>query len=137
MTNNVLGWNIGGVTGVIDTNTKIKRLSFSSTSTAADSYHTVIDKATGSAYQVPASKKTTIVYFVNYAPIDALGKVVYADNADGSTNAVNMFSPGVTTTSTDFIFVTVEAPASKYINFFRTANAGTKAVDLYAIEEAA
>lgn len=137
MTNNIIGWNVGGVTGVFDTNTKIKRLTFSSTSTAADSFHTLIDQSTGAAYQVPASKKTTIVYITNFAPIDALGKLVYADDADGSTNAVNLYFPAVTTATTDSIFVSASAPASKYINMRRTSNAGTKAADVYAIEEAA
>lgn len=136
MTNNVQGFDIGGVKGVIDTNTVIKRLTFSSTSTAAASYHTLLDHASGAAYQVPASKKTRIVYFVNHQPVGN-GDIIYADNADGNTNPVNMYAPNDGVTKTNFIFVSTAAPATKYINFYRTNAAGTKAVDLYAIEEAA
>lgn len=137
MTNNVVGFDIGGVKGVIDTNTKIKRLTFSSTSTAADSYHSLIDNSTGSAYQVPASKKAQIVYVNNFAPIGNQGSVIYADNSNGSTNAVDLLAPNNGVTLTNFIFISASVPAQKYINFERASDAGTKAVDLYVVEEAA
>jgi len=138
MTNNILAFDVGGVKGIIDTNTKVKRLEFSSTSTAASSFHTLLDRDTGAIYQVPVGKKTTIIYCNDIAQIEnSSGDIIYADNQDGNTNAVILFARTTALTATNFIMLLAAVPAQKYINFQRSALAGTKKVDVYAIEEAA
>src|SRR3990167_7015265 len=135
MTNNVAGFDIGGIKGVIDTNTVIKRLYFSSTSTPAVSWHTLLDFKTGAAYQVPAAQKIKLIYFINHAPIDACasaGQVIYADDLDGNTNPVVLYGPLDGVTRTNFIFIFASVPTGKYINFNRVAQAATKTVEVYA-----
>ena len=59
-------------------------------------------------------------------------EIIYADDEDGTTNSVTLFNP--TSTINDFIFISNEVPAEKYINI--TAG-GTFGYEVTIIEESA
>ncbi len=84
----------------------------------------------GADYQVPTGKKTRIIYSERW---DTLCGVGYSDDADGSTNAVELH--GLPTIDLDNMTVVTDwVPAGKYIN--KTGTAG-QAVRVWALEVSA
>lgn len=131
MTTNVKAFDFNGVKVKRDSNTRLVRLTVPSGVGAADT--TFHDSADGTNYQIPASKKATIIYIESYNLSGFTASIAYADDADGNTNAVDLFKPASDTAN--LIFISDEAPANKYINLLV---GGTQAeVIIYAIEEAA
>lgn len=91
------------------------------------------DTRDNTKYQVPASKKATIIYITDSGIGTGADLVIYADDEDGTTNAVTLYDPGAAAQD-NIIFISAEVPASKYINF--TAN-GVDSYNYTIVEEAA
>ncbi len=87
----------------------------------------------GSKYQVPTGKKFKVVYIILATGITTgVEGIVYADNEDGTTNAVMMAS-ALSFHTPPFMYESIYAPAGKYINK-NTATAGDT-IQFYGIEE--
>ena len=110
MTDNIKAIDFNGVKIKLDDNTVLINLAGTSVSGTV----TMNDTRDASKYQVPASKKATIIYVAD-ATFNAAGdKLIYADDEDGTTNAVTLFEP--LAVIANMIFISAEVPASKYLN---------------------
>ena len=130
MTDNIKALDFNGVKIELDTNTILIKLN----APGAATVETLIDARDGSTYQVDASKKAHIVYIGSQTGMGSAGdKIIYADNEDGTTNAVTLFDNF--STNKDTIAISAEIPASKYIN--KDSAAAGDIIVIYIVEEAA
>jgi len=125
MTDNIKALDINGVKVLLDDNTDLIILAGNSINGTT----TMLDTRDNTKYQVPASKKATII-FVTTSTLGAAQRIIFADDEDGTTNAVTLFEPGVTYSGR--IFISAEVPASKFINITETS---ITAYDFTIIEE--
>ncbi len=108
------------------------RLTRPASGTGSITMHSV---ATGANYQVPTGKKTKIVAIDGFNSINAAAAIRYSDDVDADTNAVVMFSPANTASLFDFPFISISAPASKYINGNGGGSNCDSETQIYALEE--
>lgn len=130
MTNNVIAADINGVNCIFDANTEVKLLGLATGLTVTT---TLVDRADGTNYQVPTGKKTTLIFVENWAG-GANKSLIYADDEDGTTNEVAMFTPATVITNNIVIFKDV--PADKFINQKHASGSGS-ACEVIAFEESA
>jgi len=109
LTNNIVGFDFKGVKVIKDANTALIRIK----GQTINGTITMTDIRDGSKYQVPAGKKATMIYITD-SPIDINDETFYADNLDGTTNAVKLW--GGDQNTQDFIFISAEIPANKFFN---------------------
>lgn len=130
MTQNIMSVDYNGVKVLLDSNTK---LIFLYSPNVADP-ETCHDMATGNNYQVPVGKKATVIYLTKIS-MDVTDTAVYADDVDGTTNAVTIFTAATPAMAiaTNMIYISIEIPAGKYIN--RVSGAGAHDFDVVIIEE--
>lgn len=113
MTNNIKALDVGGVKVKLDDDTVLITMS----GVGVAGTITVTDTRDNTQYQVPAGKKATIVYITALPDTSGVGdKLLYADDLDGTTNAVTLLEP-FGSAITDEIFISAEIPAGKYLNF--------------------
>jgi len=126
-----VGIDIFGFKHVLSSTQTLIRLKQTSSQAETLSLHDTRDNTN---YQVPAANKATVIGFVIWTAGAAGDKLIFADNADGTTNGVDMFAPNSADDFTDEIFISAEVPADKFINLTQTA-ANTMIVELWIIEE--
>lgn len=131
MTDNVVAFDFNGVKVVRDSNTKLKML-YAPKGATTETLH---DVETGADYQVPTGKKFKVIYLETLDQFTAGKKIHYADDADGTTNAVTLVA-GFAAASTylqTVIFISGEAPADKYINAVKSVSADD--IVIFGVEE--
>ena len=93
MTNNIIALDFNGVKIILDGDTKLVMLTIPDTTGVTTSFHNSADNTN---YQVPSGKKATIIFIEAWKTTTASIKISFADNADGDTNAVELFVPATT-----------------------------------------
>lgn len=126
MTDNIIGFDFNGVKVVKDDNTELIQLKGNSVNGTI----TLTDTRDASQYQVPAGKKAHVIFIVDVNFV--VGSLIYADDLDGTTNAVTLLDPSADLTN--IIFISAEIPASKFVNI--TDN-NIQAYEIYVVEESA
>ena len=128
MTDNVVAADINGVKVILDSNTTIITLKGASLNGTV----TLTDIRNNTKYQVPTGKKAKIIFVVDSSNLNASNLIAFADNQDGTTNAVTLYQPG--TTTTNVIFISANIPADKFINI---TGDNIDAYDFEIVEESA
>ena len=126
---NPVVFEIYGIKSVFQANTKVYFATFPQVTTT-DTIHL----QDGTNYQVPVGKKAKVL--AAYAPVAAwlpTDLCIYADNLDGTTNAVTIFTNWTAVAGEHLIVLSDYIPAGKYINK-NTAN-NLRYCQLYIIEE--
>lgn len=134
MTENIIAFDFNGVNVILDSNTRLVRLTRVAAGTGSVSMH---DTADNSNYQVPALMKANLIFIENYDGIGASSKIIYADDADGTTNEVDLFVPGSDEALTNFIFISADIPTGKFVNLDGGGSAMTGVTVVYAVEQLA
>ena len=132
MTDNIVAIDFNGVKIKLETDdsTVLIELKATGNTGTAVTFH---DARDNSNYQVPTGKKAHIIFIDLMQGSEANDEIFFADNADGTTNAVTLIDSKATLT--DVIFITAEIPADKFIN--KVADTSGRAADLWIIEESA
>jgi len=133
MTDNIVALDFNGVKVVLDDNTVLIRMNIQSTT--ADTALTMHDNRDNTNYQVPTGKKATMIFIENYDEGAGGGSIFFADNADGTTNAVTLFQPNTTDAFVDIIFISAEIPADKFVNAEAITNNWVVLPAIWVIEE--
>ena len=128
MTQNIIAFDYNGVNVLFDENTAILTLTTAPT-LGTLSFH---DSRDNSNYQVPVGKKARVIFIISAIFSGAGDRVIYADDADGTTNAVTLYEPGRDVTNE--IFISASVPEGKFIN--RTENGNTATI-IAIVEESA
>ncbi len=131
MTDNIIAFDFNGVKVIRDSNTELIQLigTISSSGTL-----TFFDTRDNTKYQVPASKKATMIFLTLFDAVQVADKIIQSDDEDASTNPVTLFEPGILTSISNIIFISAEVAATKFIN--QTAAGGFfVAPEIWVIEE--
>lgn len=126
---NPVVFEIYGIKSVFQANTKVYFATYP-TATTTDTIHL----QDGTNYKVPVGKKAKVL--AAYAPTAAwlnTDLCIYADNLDGTTNAVTIFSNWTAAAGEHLIVLSDYIPAGKFIN--KNAGNAARTCQLYIIEE--
>lgn len=135
MTDNIVAIDFNGVKVILDDNTELIRLSLASSVT--NTPETLTNNIDGTNYQVPASKKATVIFFESGNAGDASQNLIQSDDDDGNTGAVTLLSQaGVDGMPDNTIFISAEVAATKFITMDSSSTAA-HAIAIFIIEEAA
>lgn len=127
MTDNIKAIDFNGVKIKLDSNTVLIQLKGNSVNGTV----TLNDTRDATKYSVPASKKAHLI-FITTLSFSGTDKILFADDEDGTTNAVTLYQPAAVISSV--IFVSEEIPAGKFINITDTA---ITAYEIFIVEESA
>lgn len=128
MTNNIKALDVNGVKIELDTNTALIQC----VGTSVIGTVTVTDGRDNTQYQVPAGKKATVIYLTELDFRSPGDRLIYADNLNGTTNAVTLIENLLQ--SQNIIFISAEIPAGKYLNI---TDAAANPYNFYILEESA
>ncbi len=126
MTQDIRAVDFNGVKVRMNTTTKLIHL-FSPNIVGPETLHNREDNAN---YQVPAGKKATVIFITLLQNFTVTDRVIFADDADGTLNEVDIVRPNGP--FANLIFISQEIPALKFINKVAGDNDD---VDLTIIEE--
>ena len=126
MTDNIKAIDFNGVKIKLDDNTVLIQLAGASVTGTV----TMNDTRDATKYQVPVGKKATIIFITDGTWNAASDKLIFADDEDGTTNAVTLFEP--LAVIANLIFISAEVPAEKFLNV--TDNT-TGTYDIHIVEE--
>ena len=133
MTNNIIALDFNGVKIILDSTTKLVRITIPTGTASTTTFH---DSADNTNYQVPTGKKATIIFIDTWDVTLASGMdISFADNADGNTNAVTIFDPATAALISNLIFISAEVPADKFINFIRVSGSSDAELRINVLEE--
>lgn len=134
MTDNIIALNFNGIKVVLDSNTKLIRLTIPAVINTDRTFH---DTGDDSNYQVPTGKKAKIIYVEEWDMANTADKIVYADDLDGTTNGVTLWDPKTATQIANTLFMSASIPADKYINFDAGGVNSNSLTVIWIIEESA
>ncbi len=109
-------YEIGGYVTQLKLGVSIVWLKKSSTA----STHLTLEDVNQVDYQVPTGKKSKIIYCDAQNAASAGDKIYYSDDADASTNPVDLLLTN--TWGTPMKFISASIPSGKYINIFDASN---------------